>query len=41
MTPEPTAVSTERMWKFARKFAEKSGTTFHPTAEVTEAVVAG
>jgi ferredoxin-thioredoxin reductase catalytic chain len=29
------------MWKFAWKFAQKSGTTFHPTAEVTEAVIKG
>jgi ferredoxin-thioredoxin reductase catalytic chain len=31
----------ERMRKFVAKFCEKSGTTTHPDAEVTEAVVRG
>lgn len=41
MAKEPTKESEERMWKFARKFAEKSGTTFHPDPEVTEVVIKG
>ncbi len=43
-TPEPTGpsqVNIDKMWKYARKYAEKSGTSFHPMAEVTEAVVIG
>src|SRR6266487_5996852 len=38
---EPSAESREKMWRYARKFAEKSGTVFHPEAEVTEAVILG
>ena len=38
---EPRKESLEKMWKFVRGFAEKSGTTFHPTPAVTEAVVKG
>jgi len=37
----PSEKSTEKMWTYARKFAEKSGTSFHPDKEVTEAVVLG
>ena len=33
--------SLDKMWKFVKGFAEKSGTTFHPTSAVTEAVVNG
>lgn len=33
--------SLEKMWKFVRGFAKKSGTTFHPNPSVTEAVVSG
>ena len=29
----------EKMWKYAEKFAEKSGTSLHPQREITEAVV--
>jgi len=38
---DPRKESLEKMWKFVRGFAEKSGTTFHPTPAVTEAVVKG
>ncbi len=38
---EPTPESMERMWNYAWKFAAKSGTTFHPDREVTEAVITG
>ena len=41
MAKEPTKESEARMWNFARKFAEKSGTTFHPDTDVTEVVVKG
>jgi ferredoxin-thioredoxin reductase catalytic chain len=41
MAKEPTKASEERMWKFAQKFAEKSGTSFHPDPEVTEVVIKG
>ncbi len=41
MGQEPTTTSEMRLWKFAQKFAQKSGTTFHPNAEVTEAVITG
>lgn len=38
---EPTEKSLEKMWNYARKFAEKSGTAFSPYDGVTEAVVKG
>src|SRR5438128_12323059 len=38
---QPTPESMEKMWRYARKFAEKSGTVFHPDPEVTEVVVTG
>ena len=38
---EPKKESLDRMWKFVKGFAEKSGTTFHPTPGVTDAVVKG
>jgi ferredoxin-thioredoxin reductase catalytic chain len=31
----------EKMWKFARKFAEKSGSYLHPQHEITEFLVIG
>lgn len=37
----PRPDSIERIWKFVRGVAEKSGTTFHPNPKVTEAVVHG
>ncbi|HXE73162.1 MAG TPA: ferredoxin-thioredoxin reductase catalytic domain-containing protein [Candidatus Nitrosotenuis sp.] len=38
---KPSPQSLEKMWNFARKFAEKSGTSFSPNPEVTEAVITG
>jgi ferredoxin-thioredoxin reductase catalytic chain len=37
----PDEQSLERMWKFAKGFAAKSGTTFHPDRSVTEVVIKG
>ena len=36
---EPKQESLDKMWKYAKGFAKKSGTTMHPTPTVTEAVV--
>lgn len=33
--------SLEKMWKFVRAYAEKSGTFLHPQPEVTEFLVIG
>ena len=33
--------NVEKMWKFARKFAEKSGSFLHPQKEITEFLVIG
>jgi ferredoxin-thioredoxin reductase catalytic chain len=41
MDKEPTQANVDRMWKFARTFADKSGTSFHPNQGVTEVVVKG
>jgi ferredoxin-thioredoxin reductase catalytic chain len=38
---EPKQDSLDKMWKYVRGFAEKSGTTMHPNPAVTEAVVKG
>jgi ferredoxin-thioredoxin reductase catalytic chain len=38
---EPSAESLDKMWRYAHKFAEKSGTAFHPDPEVTEVVIKG
>jgi len=38
---EPSEKSLEKMRKFVRGFATKTGTTMHPTPAVTEAVVKG
>ena len=38
---EPKQESLDKMWKFAKGFAEKSGTAMHPMPAVTEAVVKG
>jgi ferredoxin-thioredoxin reductase catalytic chain len=38
---EPKKESLDKMWKFVKGFADKSGTTFHPTPAVTESVVNG
>jgi len=31
----------QKMWKYAEKYAEKSGTNFHPEQSITEGVVLG
>jgi len=33
--------NTEKMWKYVRKFAEKSGTFLHPHPEITDFLVIG
>jgi ferredoxin-thioredoxin reductase catalytic chain len=38
---QPSAESLDKMWRYAHKFAEKSGTAFHPDPEVTECVIKG
>ena len=38
---QPKDASLDKMWKFVKGFAEKSGTTFHPNRDVTDAVVKG
>ena len=38
---QPTQQSIDKMWKYAEKYAEKSGTHLHPQREITEAVVLG
>ncbi|HSE92958.1 MAG TPA: ferredoxin-thioredoxin reductase catalytic domain-containing protein [Methylomirabilota bacterium] len=37
----PAQASIDKMWNYARKYAEKSGTSFHPGEGVTETVVIG
>ena len=37
----PKQQSIDKMWKYAEKFAEKSGTHLHPDRSITEAVVLG
>ncbi|HEX2056587.1 MAG TPA: ferredoxin-thioredoxin reductase catalytic domain-containing protein [Nitrospiraceae bacterium] len=37
----PSEKNLEKMWKYAKGYAEKSGTVFHPNQGVTEAVVKG
>lgn len=41
MPSDPTPKNVDRMWKFATKYAEKSGTAFHPDREVTLGVIHG
>jgi len=41
MSVKPRDESIQRMRKFVEKYCEKSGTTTHPDADVTEAVVLG
>ena len=36
-----SAKNTEKMWKYVRAFAEKSGTELHPHPEITEFLVIG
>ena len=38
---EPSKESLEKMWKYVKGFAEKSGTSMHPNPAVTNAVVLG
>jgi len=38
---EPTQASLAKMWKYVKGFAEKRGTTMHPSPAVTETVVKG
>jgi ferredoxin-thioredoxin reductase catalytic chain len=38
---DPSEKNLAKMWKFAKGYAEKSGTAFHPNHAVTEAVVNG
>ena len=38
---EPSEKNLDKMWKYAKGFAEKSGTVFHPNPAVTESVVKG
>jgi ferredoxin-thioredoxin reductase catalytic chain len=38
---DPKPESIEKMWKYAEKYAVKSGTSLHPQREITEAVVLG
>ena len=37
----PSQASIDKMWNYAKKYSEKSGTSFHPADGVTEAVVMG
>ena len=41
MSVKPGEEAIQRMRKFVEKYCEKSGTTTHPDADVTEAVVLG
>ena len=41
MSQEPSEKSLKKMWKFSEKYAEKTGTSFHPVDGVTESVVKG
>ena len=38
---KPSQANIDKMWSYARKYAEKSGTALHPDQSVTEAVVTG
>ena len=39
--PRPSQKNFDKMWKYAEKFAEKTGTHLHPDRSITEAVVLG
>jgi ferredoxin-thioredoxin reductase catalytic chain len=41
MSSKPSDAAVVRMQKFVQKYCEKSGTSTHPDAEVTDAVVLG
>src|SRR5262245_60368213 len=38
---QPSQANIDKMWAYARKYAEKSGTSLHPDVSVTETVVMG
>ena len=38
---QPSEASLKKMWNYAEKFAEKSGTHLHPDRFITEGVVLG
>jgi len=38
---EPSKANVDKMWAYARKYAEKSGTSLHPDVNVTQTVVEG
>jgi ferredoxin-thioredoxin reductase catalytic chain len=38
---QPSPANVDRMWSYARKFSEKSGTYLHPDQTVTQTVVEG
>jgi ferredoxin-thioredoxin reductase catalytic chain len=38
---KPSQANIDKMWAYARKYAEKSGTSLHPDVSVTETVVEG
>ena len=38
---QPAQIHIDKMWRYAQKFAEKSGTSLHPDRRVTETVVMG
>ncbi|MCS6803230.1 MAG: ferredoxin-thioredoxin reductase catalytic domain-containing protein [Chloroflexota bacterium] len=38
---QPSPKNVEKMWNYARAYAAKSGTVFHPDPTVTEAVILG
>ena len=38
---KPAQANIDKMWAYARKYAEKSGTSLHPDVSVTETVVEG
>jgi ferredoxin-thioredoxin reductase catalytic chain len=38
---DPSQANVDKMWAYARKYAEKSGTSLHPDQSVTETVVKG
>ena len=40
-TGKPSQANLDKMWAYARKYAEKSGTFLHPDVGVTETVVEG
>jgi ferredoxin-thioredoxin reductase catalytic chain len=41
MAEQPSQASMDKMWRYAEKFAEKSGTSLHPDRSITEGVVLG